>query len=225
MSLFTIIAPAIGAIVLTLTSPTWLTPMQQLGLLAYPLFFFTTTILAGLSLAPTHAFSLVAGMLFGHIHGPIAALISIVGASLFGYIIMTCLVGKKALIALAQNPKAERVHRELLQHNGFQTILLISLIRLSPVMPFAATNLILAASNVKLAHFLIGGTIGLAPRIILVAIAGASLVTLDLSKSSDQTLLILGGFATLLALALGGKMARKALKSGSSLKFNPSQSE
>jgi uncharacterized membrane protein YdjX (TVP38/TMEM64 family) len=209
--LFTILGPGIGVIVLVTSADNWLPPLQQMGLVRWLIFFLATTLLTGLSLIPTHATSLIAGMLFGTYLGPCMALISVISAALFGYLVMSRLVSSAALNGLMQNPKAKKIHHELFKKSKQKTTLIISLLRLSPLMPFAASNLVFSVSKTPLPSFLLGSAIGLAPRVIIVALAGVGLSELDLSQSRDQTIAIIGFLATVLAIVLISKIVKKAL--------------
>jgi uncharacterized membrane protein YdjX (TVP38/TMEM64 family) len=120
-------------------------------------------------------------------------------------------VGERALRLLDEHPRASAVHRSLLGRKR-RLLWLVVLIRLSPVVPFAATNLVLAAADVRLREFFFGSLLGLAPRIIAVVVAGAGLAELDLSLATDVRTAVLGGLATVVVLVLIGRIARTALR-------------
>lgn len=92
-----------------------------------------------------------------------------------------------------------------------RTLALLALIRLSPVVPFAATNLLMSTTGVRLAPFLVGSVIGLAPRVVAVVWIGSSLTELDLSLAADRRLLVLGIAATGAALWILGRASRRGL--------------
>jgi len=215
LALFTAAGPAAGAVVLAATSGAWFPWLAGLGGAAAPVTVLLTVVLAGLSLVPTHAASLVAGLLFGASAGlgvgVSIALAGILGAAVVGFVVARRCVGARATAALLARPRARAVHDELLVRSGGRAVLLIALVRLSPVMPFAATNLLLAASGARLWTFLLGSGLGLLPRIAAVVAAGAGMSTLDLSAAADRRLLSAGVAATLLALVLAGRIARRAL--------------
>ena len=209
---FAVLAPGLGVLVLTSTSESWLTPLKNLGNTSIPIFLLATMLLAGLSLIPTHAASLVAGMLYGALWGPAYAIGAIMLASLLSFFVTARLVGDRAMNSLCQRPKAFEIYRELLKHDRFRSIFIIALVRLSPIMPFAGTNVLLAAAKVRLFEFVIGSLIGLTPRIVIVAIAGAGLTSLDLKASSHQGLFVVGILATIAAIIILGSVAKKVLK-------------
>ncbi|MCM8531540.1 MAG: VTT domain-containing protein [Lentisphaeraceae bacterium] len=209
--LFTVLAPALGALTLTATVDSWFIPLRDSG--AYIVFIFITaaTLLTGFSLIPTHAISLVAGMLFGATLGPLYAIVSILFACLISYFVSKLIIGNQLVNVLCKKPTADKLYKELLLESGVRTIYITALIRLSPVMPFAATNILLAAAKLKLSEFTIGSLIGLTPRITLVALAGAGLQKLDLSKSGGQELIILGIVATVATIIVLGRLSKKVL--------------
>ncbi len=212
IALFTVVGPAIGALVLVATAPAWLDPLRALGWSAVPLVVVLTVVLAGFSLVPTHASSAVAGVLFGAAAGSVVAMAGIVGAALLGYAVLRRWIGRRTIAGLARRPRAAAVHRALVHAGARRTAGLIVLVRLSPVMPFAATNLLMAASGVGLGPFLAGSLAGLAPRVIAVAVAGAGLAELDLARSADVRLAIAGALATVAVLVVMGRIARAALR-------------
>jgi uncharacterized membrane protein YdjX (TVP38/TMEM64 family) len=117
----------------------------------------------------------------------------------------------KAVEALSHHPRAEAIHRELDQGHYLRTITLLALIRLSPVVPFAATNLLMSTTGIRILPFLIGSVLGLAPRVIAVVWIGSSLTELDLSQAADRRLLLLGFAATGAALWILRKVSQRGL--------------
>jgi len=206
-----VVLPAAGAVVLVATAGWWQPWLEGGGL--GPLLWFTlaASLLCAASLLPTHAASLVGGLTFGPMLGTAAALLSVTAASWLGFVALRTFARERFQAYLDVRPRARAVHDALTQRTPVQSVLLIALVRLSPVMPFAATNLLLAAVRTRPWVFLLGSVLGLAPRVVAVAVAGAGLGTLDLSRGGDVTLLIVGGVATLLALAIMGELARRAL--------------
>ncbi|MCH2208855.1 MAG: VTT domain-containing protein [Lentisphaerales bacterium] len=208
---FAVLAPGLGILVLTATHKNWLPSLNTGDLSSLIYFLPAAVLLAGLSLVPTHALSLIAGLLYGSMQGSFIALSSIILASIISFKVTGKLVGDKAINSLTQRPQAHAVYKELLTHNLQRTLIIISLIRLSPIMPFAGTNVLLAAAKVRLSEFIIASAIGLAPRVILVVIAGAGLSQLDFSQKSSKELFVVGIIATILSLIIIGRIAQKAL--------------
>jgi uncharacterized membrane protein YdjX (TVP38/TMEM64 family) len=84
-------------------------------------------------------------------------------ASYIGYKIAQKIDGGRFLKILSEKPKVKHV-LENLQKDEFKIILLA---RLSPVLPFAVTNVLFSFSGTKLRNFLTAGFLGMLPRTIL----------------------------------------------------------
>ena len=213
LALYTVGGPAVGAGVLAATSDRWWPPLAALPTLeAVLLFVGAAAVLAGLSIIPTHAASLVGGLLLGAVGGSALALLAVGLAALLGFLLMRPLAAGRTARLLADHPRAAAVHGALFRQGPRRTFGLIALVRLSPVMPFAATNLVMAAAGVRLPVFLAGSLVGLAPRVVLVAVAGAGLAELDLSRGVDSAWAVAGLAATVLLLAVLGRIGRRAWK-------------
>ena len=210
-ALFTALGPLVGAVVLTATAPAWLDWLLEPGIARVPVFLALTAVLAGGSLIPTHASSLLAGMALGAGLGAVMALSGTALAALLGFVLLRHLLRERVVDALAHHPRAEAVHRELDQGHAARTVALLALIRLSPVVPFAATNLLMSTTGVRVVPYLVGSVLGLAPRVIAVVWIGASLTELDLSQAADRRVLALGIAATVAALWILGRASRRAL--------------
>jgi len=211
VALFTGLGPLVGAIVLTATAPVWLEWFLASGATGIAIFLVLTAVLAGMSLMPTHASSLLGGMAFGFGLGSVLALLGVALAAVLGFVTLRYFLREKVVEALAHHPRAEAVHRELDQGHGLRTFALLVLIRLSPVVPFAATNLLMSTTGVRLAPYLVGSMLGLAPRVIAVVWIGSSLTELDLSQTADRRLLAIGIAATVAALFVLGRASRRGL--------------
>ena len=84
-------------------------------------------------------------------------------ASFLGYKVAQMIDGGRFLRILSEKPKVKQI-LENLQKDEFKIILLT---RLSPVLPFAVTNLLFSFSGTKLRNFLTAGFLGMLPRTIL----------------------------------------------------------
>jgi len=211
VALFTGLGPLVGAIALTATAPHWLDGFLEAGPARVPVFLVLTALLAGYSLIPTHASSLLGGMAFGVGLGSLLALFGTALAAALGLATLRLLLRDRVVEALSHHPRAEAVHRELDQGHWPRTLALLALIRLSPVVPFAATNLLMSTTGVRVVPFLVGSMLGLAPRVVAVVWIGSSLTELDLSQASDRRLLVLGVAATGAVLWILGAIARRGL--------------
>ena len=84
-------------------------------------------------------------------------------ASFLGYKAAQMIDGGRFIRILSEKPKVKQI-LENLQKDEFKIILLA---RLSPVLPFAVTNVLFSFSGTKLRNFLTAGFLGMLPRTIL----------------------------------------------------------
>lgn len=207
------LGPLLGVVVLTATSGTWLQWFAEApGGVAAGAFWLVGGVLAALCLVPTHATSLCAGYLFGKLLGGALGWLVVLLAATLGYALFARLLRRRVLDAIAREPRIDRVHAALLRSGTWRTIWLIALLRLSPVMPFAATNLTMAAVGVRPGAFLFATMLGVSPRSIAVALVGGELSELDWSAGAGSLwTVVLAVVATVAFLVLVGRLARRAL--------------
>ena len=114
------------------------------------------------ALTPTTFIALLSGYFLGwQAFIPVAITYWI--ASFLGYKAAQMIDGGRFLRILSEKPKVKKI-LENLQKDEFKIILLA---RLSPVLPFAVTNLLFSFSGTKLRNFLTAGFLGMLPRTIL----------------------------------------------------------
>ncbi len=114
------------------------------------------------ALTPTTFIALLSGYFLGwQAFIPVAITYWI--ASFLGYKAAQMIDGGRFLRILSEKPKVKQI-LENLQKDEFKIILLA---RLSPVLPFAVTNILFSFSGTKLRNFLTAGFLGMLPRTIL----------------------------------------------------------
>lgn len=204
--------PVVGSSILLATAYPlgyWLRENWEIGtgLYVFGIFFF-----CGLALLPTNVIGILGGWAFGFRLG-IALLISgIVGAALASFLINSRIVGDRLPDIFGAHPKAKAIYRALLGQSARRTILIIFLLRLSPAMPFALTNFLMASARVPLKSFLIGTFLGMLPRSSAVVFVGAGLSELSFDSREDAWLLIFGIIATLVSIFVIGLISKRALE-------------
>ena len=206
-----VVGPLLGSVLVAATVDTW-RPWFGTGFLSALTFLLAGAIAAGGCLLPTHVTSMVAGFLFGSTLGSLLAFLVALLAATFGFALWTRLVGERALRALAHSPRGLAVHRILLGASTARAVQVIALLRLSPVMPFAATNLLLAAFGVRARVFLLATILGITPRVLAGAWIGAGLAELDWNATSQPWLTVLAITATVAAVVVIGRLAARALR-------------
>jgi len=114
------------------------------------------------ALTPTTFIALLSGYFLGW-EAFISVVISYWIASFLGYKTAQMIDGGRFLTILSEKPKVKQI-LENLQKDEFKIILLA---RLSPVLPFAITNVLFSFSGTKLRNFLTAGFLGMLPRTVL----------------------------------------------------------
>ena len=132
-------------------------------------------------------------------------------ASYIGYKIAQKIDGGRFLKILAEKPKVKQV-LDNLQQDEFKIILLA---RLSPILPFAVTNVLFSFAGTKIKNFLTAGFLGMLPRTILSIWIGTQAQEIKRliehpSEGNISQFLVLGLiFASLFGL---GYFVKKAVK-------------
>lgn len=130
--------------------------MSGLRMLAY---FTVTAALMGLGLTHTTFIALVSGYFLGW-EGFAGTVVAYGVAAAVGYRLATLIDHGAMWKFLHRFPKAEAVIKELEN----ETLPLIILVRLSPVLPFALMTFVLAAVRVNFQRFIVGSVLGMLPR-------------------------------------------------------------
>ncbi len=187
----------------------WLRDHGGAGLAIYVVGF---TVLGGLALLPTYAQSMLGGWAFGVGAGAAAALVGFVGAALVSYGLARRVSGDRVERLLVEHAKWHAVYAALLRSGFWKATLIITLLRLPPNAPFAASNLAMAALAVPVGPFTLGTLAGLAPRTTAVAALGAGLSQLDLADRTQTAWFAAGLAVTVAVLAVLGWLANRALR-------------
>ena len=130
-------------------------------------FFSITTLTMALALTPTTFVAILAGYFFSWT-GLVGILISYIMASILGLLIGKGL--KKWNIGYT--PKPDSKFEKLLNNFGDNEFFLIAFARLSPVLPFAMTNIALSSLQLKWKNYIGGSILGMLPRTFLFFWAG-----------------------------------------------------
>lgn len=131
------------------------------------IFFFITTFTMALAITPTTFIAIVSGYFFSWM-GLTGIIISYIFASVFGLLIGRGL----RKFGIAYQPKAGSKFEKLLTNFGDQEFLLIAFARLSPVLPFAMTNVALSSVDLRWKNYITGSIVGMLPRTFLFFWAG-----------------------------------------------------
>lgn len=177
---------------------------------------------AGLALLPTYSQSILGGWAFGLRVGYPGALAGFVVGSAIGYAIARPVASKRVETLIEEHPKWMAVRDALIGRGFWRTLGIVTLLRLPPNSPFAATNLVLASVRAPLAPFLIGTAVGMSPRTAAAVWLGQRLhgdfTSMRAALDEGQPLwLKIGALAltivvVIIVLGVIGHIAKKALQ-------------
>lgn len=212
LAFLTTVLPMIGgwslALFFAIPLGYWLKANWEIGTILY---FLGVVFFCGLSLLPTNVIGLVAGWAFGFELGLTILICAIVCAATVAFVIHSRIVGDTLPHVFEKHPKAQAVYEALVEQNFWRTTLIIFLLRLSPAMPFALSNFLMASAQVPLRSFAIGTFWGMLPRSAAVVIVGAGLSELTLQDQDGSWLIIFGIVATIISIIFISIIARRAL--------------
>lgn len=187
--------------------------VDRLGALG-PIAFVAGYIIACVALVPASLLTLAAGAIFGIVWGTIYTLIGASIGALLGFLIARYAARGFVERRLADNARFTAIDRAV----GAEGLKIVTLLRLSPVVPFSLLNYALGLTRVRLADYLVG-MVGIVPGTLLYVYYGkvggdlAALAGGARPKSgvAGTALLGLGLVATILVTVLITRAARRAL--------------
>jgi uncharacterized membrane protein YdjX (TVP38/TMEM64 family) len=168
-------------------------------------------VLAGLTLAPTYMLAVVAGWAFGAAGGLAATVAGITAAACIGFGICRVVVGDRVLGAVHDDPRTDAVRRAMLGSGPVRAVTIVALLRLAPVVPFGATNLLMASAGCPLVPFVLGTFIGSIPRTAAIVVMAAGMSELDFHQYPG--LVVTGVVATVVVIGVLTVVAKRALSS------------
>ena len=186
----------------------WLRVRGWVGVLYFTIAYIIT---GALTLAPTYTASVIAGWTFGFARGFPAIVIGTVGGATLCYLGARRFALHRVADMYHAHPKWDLVRRALLEENPLKALWIVFLMRLSPVLPFGTTNVLLATSGVRLDIYMLGTLLGLMPRTGLVALAAAGAERLDFNSAESWWLLAGGLAATALCIFVMALIGKHAL--------------
>lgn len=212
IAFMTTVLPICGSLLLlTVAIPlgAWLRENWEVGSM---LFLLGTVFFCGLSLLPTNVIGVISGWAFSFELGIAVLITGIVAAATVSFLIHSRVVGDKLPQVFGAHPKAQAVYQALVGQELWRTTLIISLLRLSPAMPFALTNFLMASARVPLRAFIVGTFFGMLPRSSAVVYVGAGLSELDFNNPDNSWMLVFGIAATVAVVIVVGTISKHALE-------------
>jgi uncharacterized membrane protein YdjX (TVP38/TMEM64 family) len=187
----------------------WVGMLGPLGLLAYIGIYALATVLC----VPGSLLTVASGLVFGLGLGMLAAWLGAVLGSTFAFLIARHLARGKIEEKIKGNQKLKTIDESI----GKQGWKIIALLRLSPLIPFNASNYFYGVTAVKFWPYLLATGSGMVPGTLLYVYLGAAgKAGLDGSETQHGTLEYLffgiGLVATIVVTVVVTRIARKALK-------------
>lgn len=187
--------------------------IQQLGVAGYGVFAAAMISLQVVPVAAAFVLTVSAGAIFGAVKGTATVLVCSTLSATISFVIARTF-GRERLLTAAQESKQYRALDDAFAGASFGTSLtLITLLRLSPVLPFAWANYVFGLSPVPISAFSIGTFLGCLPAVAGYVSAGQVGAEIAVSGAESNPLVLgLGIAATLGAITLSGNIATNALK-------------
>ena len=211
IALFATIVPICGNLLMLAAGPFIAVAMRGTGATGAMWFALGYAFLGAIAIAPTYTTSMVAGWAFGVKLGFAAVLFgTVVGASVC-YVVARRYAAHRVIEAFQNHDRLETVRRALVEESAIKTLWIVFLLRLSPILPFGTTNILLATSGVRFPIFLGGTLLGIIPRIGAIFIAAASANQLDFKQRQSWWILAAGIAATIACVAVMTIIGKRAL--------------
>jgi uncharacterized membrane protein YdjX (TVP38/TMEM64 family) len=173
------------------------------------IFAGATAGLAGFSLMPTYALEIVAGWAFGPAVGLFASVAGLTGAAVINYGLARAVVHEDLRHKMHDDARSEAVRQAMIGSGRFRAALIVALVRLAPVVPFGATNLLMASAGCPLSAFIVGTALGTLPRTAAVVIMASQMS--ELRFEHHRWLFVASLVATAVVITVLGYIAKRAL--------------
>ncbi len=202
LAVVVVVLPFVGAAALASTQSSWLPWLNETPA-GKALFVGAAIGLCGLACLPPQIASLIGGYAYGRGPGAALALSAFVGAAFLGYGLLRLVAGPSWRVWIENRERMRALHQALLDTDARTTTFVVALLRISPVMPFSGTNLLIASARVKALPYLLGSALGFAPLAVLTTSAGATVAELHLMDRPPVEGWILVALLVLAVLGLG----------------------
>lgn len=188
--------------------------IRELGTAGYAVFATAMITLQVVPIAAAFILTVSAGAIFGTVKGTaMVSLCSTVSASI-SFLIARSL-GRDLVLEAAQSSKQYKALDTAFGDASLDTSLtLVTLLRLSPILPFAWANYIFGLSPVPLPAFVVGTLVGSLPAVAAYVSAGqlSADIAINGGGGTPPWMLGLGLLATLGSITVAGNIANDALK-------------
>lgn len=203
--------PMIGAVALLTVAPTITRWLHAHGLAGAIVYMSAYALCCGFALVPTYASSILGGWTFKFAVGFPATMAGIGGAAVIGYMLAHRIVGHRVRRVIHEHPRWEVVRNALVGGKPLKVIGVITLLRLSPLLPFETTNVLLASCEVRLVPFLIGTLLGVTPRTAVVVYIASRARKLEMGGGGSWWMVAFGIVMSVVVLAMVAFISKRAL--------------
>jgi uncharacterized membrane protein YdjX (TVP38/TMEM64 family) len=191
------------------TAATLIDSLRQLGVWGVLLYLLLQTLVAATGILPASILCIVAGAVYGLIPGFLLASASTLAASVFSFGLSRSVFRPWVEAAITNSARVSALDA-LIERDGWK---FVCLLRVSPLMPFAAASYALGVSSISLRDYLLGTLAGLpaiSGYVLLGTLSDAGVVAWSAGTGSLRLVMLgIGGLAT---IALTVRIAQWAMR-------------
>jgi uncharacterized membrane protein YdjX (TVP38/TMEM64 family) len=182
----------------------WIFNLGTFGALLYVLAYIICSVL----MIPGTALTLGAGGVFGYTTGLILTIIGSNLGALAAFLLARTVMQKRVEQWSANNPRFTSINQAVSQ-NGFKVVFLL---RLTPAMPFTLLNYLLGVTRINVPRYSAATLLGMLPANMTFVYIGVLSADIAAQKDINKAFWIGGGVATIAAMVVLSRIARKALR-------------
>ena len=182
----------------------WIDESGALGVVVFVLIYVAATLV----LLPAAVLTVIAGVMFGFGWGLVAVMVASMCAAVLAFLIARHLLHDRIKRHYTHAGTPAAIDKAL-RSEGWRAV---TLLRLSPIVPFALKNYLFGVSRVRMRDYVIGTFLGKLPgAIILTALGTTGRAAMDLPPAQRWGLIAMGIAATCIVTWLIGRTARRRL--------------
>jgi uncharacterized membrane protein YdjX (TVP38/TMEM64 family) len=186
----------------------WVFDLGLLGALLYVVAYIVCSVL----MIPGTALTLGAGGVFGYTYGLILTIIGSNLGALAAFLLARTVMQKRVELWSANSPRFVSINHAV-SSNGFKVVFLL---RLTPAVPFTLLNYLLGVTRVTLPRYAAATLLGMLPANMTFVYIGVLSANIAMQKEVGRTFWIAGAVATIAALVVISRIARRALQQAES---------
>jgi len=180
----------------------------QLGWKAYPAYALLLISISVLPLMSALMFIFVAGMLFGPLVGTVIVSLSLSSASVIAWAIARRVSEQRDFTIETLSPRAGKIDRAIGSRPMRTQLFLITLLRLSPVLPFTFSNYLAGLTSISPVVLFAGTLLGTLPtQTVYVSAGSLGRKALEGGLNVPLPVIIGGVFATIAAVVMVGHIS------------------